>query len=301
MMEDKHIQSKIRKLTKDIEDNQDILSDPQKRSEYGKYVNKDEELSKDVKKEDYQSFFLLCEFGSIKALINEKRYNKMQKQSQNSIMRSILSNWKQKYANRTQDGNIDEDNASCSDGFSRINWNAWFNDFWKINIFPINNIKFNTLQGLMNTGSDNEPQAKKVRVVNSRPKNSSLNETRILQDKGVHDSQTIRILEGFKENVLKKIQDCGESGIELWDLVLDSNEENGFSNTCFKLFSLLALLKDSKISIYSQKTVINDEDQNVIVSIGGSTTSGDAEKNTGIISRFTYTTWIRLCEKKANK
>ncbi|KAH8582942.1 uncharacterized protein ELE39_002287 [Cryptosporidium sp. chipmunk genotype I] len=306
-MEGEPIHLKIRDLTRTIEQNQDLLSDPQKRSEYEEYVMKDDELFESIGECDYRSFSLLCEFGSVKALINEKRYNKIYKQSQSSLLRKILKNWKDKYMNRkSQEGDISEDNSifptECDDDFVKLNWNGWFHDHYTVNIFPINNIRFNTLQGLLSQRSHSEPSVKRVRVVNSKTKNSKLNETKTLQDEDIHDTQNIQILQEFKSKLLNRIQeeDINNEGIELWELVLDKDQQYGFANTCFNLFSLLSLLKDSLVSITSPNTVIKNntsDDQNVLVFSASSNISSGFEKNTGIISNFTYKAWQDLCTR----
>lgn len=314
-MESESIHLKIRDLTKKIEENQDILSDPQKRSEYEEYVIKDDELFENINECDYRSFSLLCEFGSVKALVNEKRYNKIYRQSQSSLLKNILKNWREKYMNKKfqqidrleeECNNIVEDENSLSyntdDEFINLNWNGWFNDYYRVNIFPINNIRFNTLQGLLDENIYGEPLAKKVRVMNNKTKNLHLNETKILEDENVHDTQNIKILQELKSKLLNKIQelDINNEGIDLWELVLDKNQQSGFPNTCFNLFSLLSLLKDSLISITSPNTVIeNNTNKNhkVLVFAGSSNISSDSEKNTGIISNFTYKVWRDLCNK----
>ncbi|OII75469.1 uncharacterized protein cubi_01990 [Cryptosporidium ubiquitum] len=314
-MEGEPIHSKIRDLTKTIEENQDLLSDPQKRSEYEEYVMKDDELFENINESDYRSFSLLCEFGSVKALINEKRYSKIYRQSQGSLLRKILKNWREKYMNKKAqqfDRFEEEPNHFFSNGdllsyktddeFVKLNWNGWFHDHFRVNIFPINNIKFNTLQGLLDENSNNEPLTKRVRIVNNKTKNSNSNKTKVLEDENVHDTQNIKILQEFKSKLLNKIQeiDIKNQGIELWELVLDKNQQYGFPNTCFNLFSLLSLLKDSLISITSPNTVIqNDskEEQKVLVFPGSSNISLDLEKNTGIISNFTFKVWQDLCTR----
>lgn len=309
-MEDEPIYSKIRDLTRTIVESQDLLSDPQKRSEYKEYVTKDEELFGKIGECDYQSFSLLCEFGSVKALINEKRYNRIHKQSQSSLLRSILGNWRCKYMSKVS-GSPEEPVSSAEsehilDGsgeLAKLNWSGWFHDHSQVNIFPINNIKFNTLQGLLGEGDGTEPPAKKVRVVNSKSKSSHVRETQMLENENIHDIRNTLVLQEFKSRLLSRIQeeDVGHEGIELWDLVLDKNRESGFTNTCFNLFSLLSLLKDSLVSITSPDTVIEgntDADQRVLVFAGSSKISSDSEKNTGIISNFTHKVWQDLCTRR---
>ncbi|EAK88011.1 hypothetical protein [Cryptosporidium parvum Iowa II] len=309
-MEGEPIHSKIRELTRAIEKNQDLLSDPQKRSEYKEYVLKDDEFFENIGESDYRTFSLLCEFGSVKALVNEKRYNKIYKQSQNSLLRNILKNWKDKYMNKKpqQNDTSEEDSdfpTENDDEFVKLNWNGWFNDHFTINVFPINNIKFNTLQGLLSQETHSEPPAKRVRVVNNRTKNTISKETKTLEDEDVHDTQNIQILQEFKNKLLNKIQekDINNEGIELWELVLEKDQQYGFANTCFNLFSLLSLLKDSLISITSPNTVIKNntsKDKKVLVFLANSSISSDFEKNTGIISNFTYHAWQNLCKRYGN-
>ncbi|KAJ1604969.1 hypothetical protein OIY81_3615 [Cryptosporidium canis] len=306
-MGDEPIYSRIRDLTREIVQNQDLLSDPKKRSQYEEYVVKDGELFENIGESDYQSFSLLCEFGSAKALVNEKRYSKIYKQSQSSLLRGILNAWRSKYmaeGSRGPESESAQGRGPCDEedeGIVRLNWGAWFNDHYRVNVFPINNIRFNTLQGLLNEGKGTESYSKKARVVNQRGKNTRVNETKTLENDEVRDTQNSLILQELKSDLLSRIQgsDTDGEGVDLWELVLDRDPEKGFTSTCFNLFSLLSLLKDSQISMTSPSTVIEGaerESHKVLVFASSSKISPHSEKNTGIISNFTFKVWRDLCE-----
>ncbi|KAH7648288.1 hypothetical protein FG379_000212 [Cryptosporidium bovis] len=300
MQRDEQVRLKIRELTKKVEKEQELLSQPKKRLEYSNYVYKDEELFEKISNNDYRSFSLLCEFGSVKALVNERRYDKIQKQSQSSLIKSILSSWRLKYSIGRFDSNNNSNNNNVDLLFDGdFKWDNWYNDHSKINIFPFNNIRYNTLKGLFGA-KNNDMSDKRARTVGNRSKNSDkVKETKFLRDENVEQTNNLKELEHVKSELYNKLRmlDAGKKGIEIWNLVLDKDEKNGFSNTCYNLFSLLSLLKESKIIINSPSTtILNEKISSVLVRINDSEISPDLEKNTGIISNFSYNVWKELSQ-----
>ncbi|KAH8741298.1 hypothetical protein FG386_000205 [Cryptosporidium ryanae] len=302
-MQEEQVRLKIRKLTRKVEKEQELLSQPESRLEYRSYIDKDEELFEKISNNDYRSFSLLCEFGSVKALVNEKRYDKIQKQSQSSLIKNILSSWRLKYSVGKFDSQNNNNNNNDSDLLFKgsFKWDNWYSDHSGINIFPFNNIRYNTLKGLFTNKKKNYLIDKKTKIAGNKSKNSvKVKETKFLSDQDVEQTNNLKKLEHVKNELYEKLRtsDPKKKGIEIWSLVLDKNENNGFSNTCYNLFSLLSLLKESKIVIDSPSaTISNEVISNVLVRIGDSEITPNLEKNTGIISNFSFNFWKELSSK----
>ncbi|EEA04811.1 uncharacterized protein CMU_038780 [Cryptosporidium muris RN66] len=301
-MKRKNLYDEIKYITKSIEELQDSLSNPLKREEYREYVNKDENFLNNMNENDHESFAMCCEFGSVKALINEKRYNNIFKKTQNSTLEDIIRKWKWKYMIVPPSSNSqnNDDNTKILDHsnsiFDIFNWNRWYDDNYGINKFPLNTLDFHTLQGIISMDMPSKVIKKRKEIAHK----DNIHATKLTENFTDTNNFNIKEIEATKYNIYEwlKLCDRNQKGLKFWDIVLDIDKEKGFSNTCLYIFCLLSLLKDGLIMIHSPNRIIELNSDDLVIWTNKDSLS-DRQKSTGIISNFSYLKWCSLCENKS--